>query len=360
MVLVGSRGESMNKKGMVVGIMLLFVGTCINSIIAQDLEKSPQPTSMGNWLYVGGSGPGNYTRIQDAIDNASDGDTVFVFGKSSPYNEHLSIDKSITLQGEDKTTTMIDGMSNICADYVVVTDIMFWKWGPAVAITNSSNFIIENCDFNDSGAGIVIKNSMDGVIRNCTFLNETNVIWCLVRISDSDKIEISYCDFLNSVSGFMPSLIDIYHSGGITIHHCTFTRNYGFIIGVHASRGIMIHHCNFTDNYGGGVQIFTSDVQFTSNNFINNSKPGVELVFLWVCDLRDNWWGAPQGPSINFTTLSSIYTVHSAITIRDIKDGDIVNFYGITSIGRFLRLIVLLPRLYPWFSEPVPDAGSHR
>ena len=32
----------------------------------------------GNTLYVGGSGPGNFTKIQDAIDNASNGKTVFV------------------------------------------------------------------------------------------------------------------------------------------------------------------------------------------------------------------------------------------------------------------------------------------
>jgi len=30
-----------------------------------------------NILYVGGSGEGNYSSIQDAIDNASDGDTIF-------------------------------------------------------------------------------------------------------------------------------------------------------------------------------------------------------------------------------------------------------------------------------------------
>ncbi|MEF8847999.1 MAG: hypothetical protein V5A68_02570 [Candidatus Thermoplasmatota archaeon] len=29
-------------------------------------------------LYVGGRGPGNYSTIQNAIDNANTGDTVFV------------------------------------------------------------------------------------------------------------------------------------------------------------------------------------------------------------------------------------------------------------------------------------------
>ncbi|MBP1662308.1 MAG: hypothetical protein H6P94_557, partial [Thermoplasmatales archaeon] len=62
---------------MAVGPILLFLGACIVPMTAQDAEKSFS-TSSGTWLYVGGSGPGNYTKIQDAIDNASDGDTIFV------------------------------------------------------------------------------------------------------------------------------------------------------------------------------------------------------------------------------------------------------------------------------------------
>jgi hypothetical protein len=60
-------------------------------------------------LYVGGSGPGNYTKIQDAIDNASDGDTVFVFDDAAPYYESLTINASIHLVGENRNTTSIEG-----------------------------------------------------------------------------------------------------------------------------------------------------------------------------------------------------------------------------------------------------------
>ncbi|RLF45340.1 MAG: hypothetical protein DRN29_06910, partial [Thermoplasmata archaeon] len=63
----------------------------------------------GNILYVGGSGTGNYSRIQDAIDDANDGDTIFVYSNSSPYYEHIIINKSINLVGENKNTTIIDG-----------------------------------------------------------------------------------------------------------------------------------------------------------------------------------------------------------------------------------------------------------
>jgi parallel beta-helix repeat protein len=103
----------MNRKGLAVGLILLLIGISVFPITAQNIKKSSQPTSRGNWLYVGGSGPGNYTKIQDAINASSDGDTVFVFDESAPYYESLIINKSITLLGEEKTTTILNGSSQI-------------------------------------------------------------------------------------------------------------------------------------------------------------------------------------------------------------------------------------------------------
>ena len=70
----------------------------------------------GITLYVGGSGPDNYTKIQDAIDNASDGDTIFVY--SGTYFEHVVVDKQLYLIGEDKNSTIIDGEGS--EDVVVI------------------------------------------------------------------------------------------------------------------------------------------------------------------------------------------------------------------------------------------------
>jgi nitrous oxidase accessory protein len=95
------------KKGLVVGVIGLFIGTGVASGV--QISSNPQPLDRGNWLYVGGSGPGNYTKIQDAIDNASDGDTVFVYDDSSPYFENITVNKRINLTGENKETTIIDG-----------------------------------------------------------------------------------------------------------------------------------------------------------------------------------------------------------------------------------------------------------
>jgi parallel beta-helix repeat protein len=88
--------------------MLMIVSTIVPASGTTSSEKTSQPLNMENTLYVGGSGPNNYTKIQDAIDNATDGDTVFVFNDSSPYHETLIINKSITIVGENKETTIIE------------------------------------------------------------------------------------------------------------------------------------------------------------------------------------------------------------------------------------------------------------
>jgi pectin methylesterase-like acyl-CoA thioesterase len=53
----------------------------------------------------------NYTTIQEAIDASEtmDGHTIKV--DSGTYYEHISIEKSITLVGEDSDATVIDGNS---------------------------------------------------------------------------------------------------------------------------------------------------------------------------------------------------------------------------------------------------------
>ena len=68
-------------------------------------------TIYGSTWYVGGSEPSNFSKIQDAIDYASSGDTVFVYDDSSPYNENLIINKTINLIGENKESTVINGDS---------------------------------------------------------------------------------------------------------------------------------------------------------------------------------------------------------------------------------------------------------
>ncbi len=66
-----------------------------------------------NILYVGGSGPGNYTKIQDAINVANDGDAIIVY--YGYYNESVTISKTLSLFGveeEGKKPIIYGGKNN--------------------------------------------------------------------------------------------------------------------------------------------------------------------------------------------------------------------------------------------------------
>ncbi len=166
----------MKRKWFAIGIILLFIGTSFIPATAQDTEK-PLPTSRSDWLYVGGSGPGNYTRIQDAIDNASDGDTVFVFDDSSPYDEYIVVTKSLIIQGENKRTTIIDsGYFNISADHVTITGFTIQNSSTCLFIdyhgyNNISNNIII---YNTPGIGIVVYGHDNIIIGNDVSQNTNN------------------------------------------------------------------------------------------------------------------------------------------------------------------------------------------
>lgn len=72
-------------------------------------------------------GGAHYSSIQEAIDNANDGDTIFVY--NGTYKEHLTIDKFITLIGENKKSTIIDGGNNKIAVYISGDNVSLSHFG---------------------------------------------------------------------------------------------------------------------------------------------------------------------------------------------------------------------------------------
>jgi hypothetical protein len=92
----------------IIYLAFLFIMPNVTPPISKDFQYIAAIDD-GKILYVGGSGPNNYTSIQDALNEANEGDTIFVYNDSSPYYENLIINKSIKLIGENRDTTIIDG-----------------------------------------------------------------------------------------------------------------------------------------------------------------------------------------------------------------------------------------------------------
>ncbi len=117
------------------------------------------PDARGTTRYVGGGGPGNYTTIQEAIDAALPGDVVYVY--SGLYYEWLEINKTLTLRGEDRDTTVVEGgmirdVVRISSDWVNVTGFTLDGYDPyfaQVAGVDLSN--VQHCHISDN---IILRN----------------------------------------------------------------------------------------------------------------------------------------------------------------------------------------------------------
>jgi len=149
-----------NKK-LVFTIIILFISTNLVSALNINFAKDSKSIDIENWLYVGGEGPGNYTKIQDAIDNASDGNTVFVF--NGTYFEEVNVYKRINLIGENKVDTIINSLTNISDTVVVITAdyVKIYNF----TITSKNNSI-------KSTYGIKIKSSYCN-ISNCNIIENS-------------------------------------------------------------------------------------------------------------------------------------------------------------------------------------------
>jgi parallel beta-helix repeat protein len=216
------------KKLLVIGVIALFISMSFNSISGIQIQNKPIIISnRGNTLFVGGNGLGNYTNIQDAVNNASDGDTVFVYDESSPYNEwDILINKSISIIGENKDTTVINGSGN--GSIILVTT----NW------INISGFTIQNSGSRIE-AGIKIHSNYSSIIDNHITNNDFGI----------------YLEY----------------SKNNTISNNNISDNLGGILCTTYSKNNTISSNNILDNRYGISLIWWSNTNYISNNyFLNN------------------------------------------------------------------------------------------
>ena len=262
----------------------------------------------GNILYVGGSGANNYSKIQDAINDAIPGDTVFVY--SGIYYENIVINKSINLVGENRDTTIIDGKNSgdvvkITADGVNISGFTICNCSIGIELYFSNNVSIANDNVTINGIGIYLYYS-----SNCTIINSS--ITCKNGIylyySCNDVIANS------TISANLDYCIYLYYSINCIITNTTMLNNGIAICGkiehwnshtIDISNTVNGKPIYYWKNTNGGViplgagQIILANCTniVISNHSLSHATIGMEIGFSSNCTVTNNrvdsnsWYG---------------------------------------------------------------------
>ena len=235
-------------------------------------------------ITVANDGFGNYEKIQDGIDNASAGDTVFVY--NGIYYENVIVNSTINLNGESKENTIIDGngkgdVVRLKANWVNISRFLITNCGnenspskdAGINISLYNNNQITNCIIsNNSKYGFYLWESSNNQIKNCIVAN--NTYQGIFTGGYSDNNQIKNCTFSNNIGGGLY----IFYSNN-KIDKCKITNNsyYGIIL---CSSNNQITNCTISNNLYNGIELFGP---FSKNNQIanclitNNSDNGIYL-----------------------------------------------------------------------------------
>jgi len=193
----------------------------------------------------------NFSLIQEAIDAANPGDTIYV--PSGIYHENVIIDKTLTLMGADKSTTIIDGD----------------KTGSVVTITANNVRIRGFTIRNGLGEGILISGFNQSIISdNAIIFNSFDGIY----LENSTGNTINNNIISNNTLEGEPAGggIDLYYSNTNTISNNTITFQERGIWAESSNNNIIYGNTILKNNVGVDLYLCSNNV-FYHNNFINNT-----------------------------------------------------------------------------------------
>lgn len=291
---------------LILGISFILTSSIVSSIKLNNIQKSNNnfDNLENNILFVGGSGSDNYSYIQDAINDSLDDDIIFIY--SGIYNESIIINKQITIKGENKNKTIINGnyceiVINITSNNVKITNITIknsngFKENAGIKITSNDSYI-QDCIIFRTKIGIYLLNAFNNEIKNCILHTNGNGI----KLQSSRKNRIINCQFCHNSLGINIKDSEVIYISNSYLHTCG--------VGIFSDRSSYIEIndcaiCDTNDNQAGIYFYYCNNIKIDNCIILHNGN-GIQLmscydVLIKKCDVKYN-------------------TIHGSIKIVDCK-----------------------------------------
>jgi parallel beta-helix repeat protein len=283
------------KKLIAILIVLSMVITGLFSTTAFGEHENEMESNNGSTrnsratLYVG-SGQ-TYSKIQDAVDNASTGDKIVVL--SGTYYENVAIDKTLTLQGNDTTNTIINGSGSgsvitIKADWVNVsgfrvTDSGSGWWSDAgILLDTVENCNIKDVNFTGNKHGIMLIDSNKTSITECDgYYN----LWNFINFTSSDENYVANCTTYGSPISIDLTELNSYENNSNYFEYNDIVNSKDIGIRLHNSDGNTFYFNNIINSKNYGVRLGGKKNNFFYNNFISNNQGKTQV----SSTIPNNW-----------------------------------------------------------------------
>jgi parallel beta-helix repeat protein len=254
-------------------LTVMFVGLIgLSDVIVNPAESIP--------IIVDSSGAGNYITIQAAIDNATTGDTIYVW--NGTYNENIVVNKTVTIIGNGTESCKINGSK--VGNVVLVTA----DW------VNISGFQISNSSSNWGYAGMRLE-----FVENCTIENNnvstSNRAGITVWYADDNTIHNNAASFNSGNSYFG---IHIWNSNNNVITNNTINSNYWGLALNYSTDNMIFNNNVFQNTYGINLENSSNNNRVYRNNIINNTVQAFDDgVNLWndTYPICGNYWDDYSG-----------------------------------------------------------------
>jgi parallel beta-helix repeat protein len=288
----------MRKKG-IFAVLLFFLFAALVNVRSMDQVKA------NNVWTVDSGGLGDFRTVQEAVNAANDGDTVFI--RSGTYHEPVSIMKQIFLIGENPFDTIIDVQS-------------FYPTAYAVRV-EANNVTVKNLTLCNSASGAFSNGKTGGVFLYSSY--GCDVENCIVKGNNQGiTLYDSNCSniFNNLVTeNGLGITLGAYSNGNLIRGNWVTNNSYhgwiglGVVLGCSSTNNTVTENYFFDDSLAVGVadpcsMTASASAVVTRNDFALNSTAVViynlgdwqpQTYISWSRNGEGNFWDGYSGGDAN-------------------------------------------------------------